>query len=465
MEHFTVEGHWWLPPDPHRRVAGTLSFSTDGLKLVVYDALRKFNAPEVQVLKVGRPEWQVEPIVHGRTRDGREFTLLEVGGANLAGPFKVVERVYRPELALAGSHTAADRFTAAWCTFDYLDAWADPPSITADGAARDSVEVRLGSVDLAHVDLSGTSVRLVSGVKGTAGGDRVELTRSTSFAVESSQDRSSKALVNDYIRPLQDLVMICLGRSVRLTSLRLVPADLADPREGSGEAYFPAVQPAPAQQPMFGDVENYSAPTILSLRHSPIDLEQILVRWFESWESRREVLALVLSPLYAPFIYSEHGFGSTFQGAEGLHDLVLSGRDVVKAEHRQRVSAVVEAMEMANLDAATITWASNVLASRNDKPLSRKVEDLLKSTGVVGEAVLRADPSFGPTTARARTGVSHPGAEKHLDSVGRYWYGQILRWVVRTRILMDLVDDPEEIQRRVVERTPFQHALKEIENG
>lgn len=256
--------------------------------------------------------------------------------------------------------------------------------------------------------------------------------------------------------------MLCIGRSVRLTSLRLMPIDLQDPREGSGEAFFSAVQPPASRTPTFADIENHTAPTILSLRRSPLAPEELMMRWLDLWTRYREVVTLLLSPLYAPFMYSEHGFASTFQSAEALHDLVLPTRDVEKVEHRRRVDAVVSALEGADLDEAVIEWASKVLRSKNDKPLWRKIEDLVKSNGAVGDAVLAADPAFGRTTAAARTGVSHPGATKRLDAVARYWYGQTLRWVVRARLLMELLDDDKEAQRRVTSREPFRRCMKAI---
>lgn len=462
MEHFIVEGQWWLPDRAGRRVPGTLTFNTDGLELVLCGPLREFEMPEGEVVRVGAPEWEVEPVVHGRSRDGRRFTLLEVGGANLRGPFQEVQEVHRPSMALAGCHTNADLFSEVWCDFDYLDAWADPPSITDEGDQREEVAVRLAKVELAHAEVRDVSVRLVSGVQGTSGGSRVDLLRWTSFAVTPPSSRPARELVDSCVRPLQDLLVFCVGRSVRLTSLRLMPIDLEDHREGSAEAFFSAVQPPASRTPTFADIESYTAPTILSLRRSPVAPDELVIRWFDLWSTYREVLTLLLSPLYAPFMYSEHGYSSTFQSAEALHDLVLPTRDVAKADHRQRVEAVIAALEAAKIDAATIEWVTRLVQARNDKPLGRKIEDLVKATGSVGDAVLAADPSFPATAAAARTGVAHGGAAKTLDSLGRYWYGQVLRWVVRARLLMDLLDDAEEAQRRVVQRTPFQHALKEI---
>jgi hypothetical protein len=141
MEHFTIEGQWWRPEQPGRRVPGTLTFNKDGLVLVLYDSLREFQIPDGEVVGGGAPEWKVEPVIHGFTRDGDRLTLIDVGGANRVAPFDPVQENYRAEVALRGCHTDEDNFSEARFGFDYLDAWANPPPITVDGDMREAVEV------------------------------------------------------------------------------------------------------------------------------------------------------------------------------------------------------------------------------------------------------------------------------------------------------------------------------------
>lgn len=469
MEHFVVEGQWWLPYSPERRVPGTLTFDDDGLELVLYEALGEFVLPESGVAHMGAPEWKVEPVLHGRSRARKDFTLFEAGGANLAGPFFESREVYRPTLALEGSHTKEDRFTSIWCSFDYLGAWVDVPTVTTH--EPDLVKIAFRAQELTNARLSDASVRLMTGVNGTAGGARVELTQWTALAITPDEPSSAKALIDRFSRPVQDLLMLSLGRPVRLTSVHLQPADQEDPREGTAQAFFAAVQPSVARKAPRDAalaIESYTAPTILSSRRTTMPLDAILTRWFELWPRHRGVLELLLSPLYAPFMYGEHGFASTFQSAEALHDLVgLHASDLSKAEHRRRVKAVATALEVAELSDDVREWVGRLIGGRNDTPLARRIEALVRSTGPVGEAVLAADEHFGRTVASARAGVSHGSAKKktkhkELDPVGRYWYGQVLRWVVRTRILMELLDDSDAAQRLVTERTPFQVAVDRI---
>jgi hypothetical protein len=462
MEHFAIEGQWWLPATPDRRVPGTLTFDGEGLELVLVEPLREFVMPTDQVVGVTAPEWTVEAILHGRTRDRRDFTLLDCGGMNLVGPFHEGQEVYRPDMALDGCHTKQDSFLEVRCGFDYLDDWANVPSVQSGGDDYETVEVRVKSMDLAQAEIPGATCRLVAGVAGTSGHRRVEFSRWTAFAIRPAAPLSAQDLISEFVRPLQDLLVFTLGRPVRLTSLRLLPIDLPDPRVGNSDAFFAAVQTPASPSRTFGDIDNYSAPTILSMRTSPIGLDKLLPRWFDLWLERRDVFTLLLAPLYAPFMFGEHGFASTFQSAELLHDSVLPTSDLAKAAHKERVKAAVEAMEGAGVEQETIDWATKVLRSRNDKPLGRRIEDLIAATGPVGEAVLEADPSIGSNSASARAGVSHGGAKKALEPIERYWYGQVLRWVVRAHLLATLLDDPQAAQGVVVQCASFRRATDEV---
>jgi hypothetical protein len=394
--------------------------------------------------------------------------LLEAGGANDRDRYTDTREVYQPTFALEGCITKADLFSEVWCSFDYLAAWVGVPSVSSH--EDDLVKVSFRPEELARASLDGACARLMMGVEGAAGDERVDLTRWTYFAMRPVEPATVEALVDRYSRPVQDLLVLCLGRPVRLTSIRLRPKDQEDHREGLATCYFSTVQPAAARRPpgnAAAAIESYPAPTILTMRNSPVPVGALLTRWFELWPSFQETLELLLSPLYAPFMYGEHGFASTFQGAEALHKAVgLPTSDLSKVEHKARVQAVAEALDAADVRQEVSEWVARLIDGRNDKPLAGRIEDLVLSTGRVGEAVLAADPGFALAVTRARVGVSHGGVgsakRKNLDPVDRYWLGQVLRWVVRARLMMELLDEPEVAERLVVERHSFQLAVDKV---
>ena len=65
-----------------------------------------------------------------------------------------------------------------------------------------------------------------------------------------------------------------------------------------------------------------------------------------------------------------------------------------RRSHQERVVAIVGAAQAAGVEDDTVAWAERVLRSRNDKPLSQKIQDVVRSAGACGGAVLKAAPRF-----------------------------------------------------------------------
>jgi hypothetical protein len=169
----------------------------------------------------------------------------------------------------------------------------------------------------------------------------------------------------------------------------------------------------------------------------------------------------LVAPFHASFMYSQHKFGAAFQAVEALHHKPqFTGREMDRPSHQDRVAATVRAARAAGVDEDTVAWAENVLHSRNDKTLAQRIEDVVRSTGACGDAVLKAAPGFPSTVASERTGVSHPGAGRSLDAADRYRYGEVLTWIARTVLLA--AAGVNDMDRRTVARAAFQHAVEQL---
>jgi hypothetical protein len=182
---------------------------------------------------------------------------------------------------------------------------------------------------------------------------------------------------------------------------------------------------SPSQQALL----NYSAPTLVTRRDAGVPLQELLPAWYELWGREREAIMHLLAPFHASFMYSQHKFGAAFQAVEALHQPRFTGRELDRRSHQERVAAIVRAAQAAGVEDDTVAWAARVLRSRNDKPLTKKIEDVVRSAGACGEAVLKAAPTFPSTVAGERAGVSHPGLGRSLDAADRYWHGEVLTWI------------------------------------
>jgi hypothetical protein len=461
MEYYAIEGTWWKPSSPDYRVPGTLAFDADGLNLTAYGSLVPTIEAPGEVLVQGPPDWAIDSFILGRARDGRRITLLEVGGANLIGP-SVSRSNFRARMALVGVHVTADSFVEAWCKFDCLTVWAEPPPLAKDSKDGEQFDLRFGDLDLGQATVGNAHVRLISNVMGEINSNNIEVKQDAAFVIRM-EPASARSILDEWIRPIQDLLQLALGRPVRLTAFYLRPEGVE--RDAFATASFEAVQPAPGPIPDWSTVMSYTAPTLLTFRDSPIPFHELVPAWFRLRSKLSEVFTLLHSPYYAPFMFSEHRYSSLFQSAEALvHAHGLSGREKTPADHKARVAAIILAAKAAGVVDDVTAWAQRILQSGNYKPLARQIEDLVKSTGKIGMAVLDASPSFGQIVSSGRTGVSHGGASSQLDPVGREWHGDMLRWIVRARVLMDLGMESIDVERRVLQRAGFQHTLIQIRN-
>ncbi|MFJ5272003.1 HEPN domain-containing protein [Streptomyces sp. NPDC088358] len=455
MDYRDIEGSWWLPGDS-QRIPGTLIYSSDGISLRVFGSLR----PTEEVgsgITLGFAKWVVTPLVYGESRDGKEITLLEVSGLSTLLPSQ--EETHRVGLALVGQHLSEPKFTGIRASFEYLAEWADAPSIHTYSRGADPV-LHPNTVELAIGEWDNIELAIKSGAEGRMKESSVHFERWCSFYAQSQLTFEWRELFERYARPFHDLLIISLGRPLSMTQVALKPS-------GSVkwcEAYFETRQSTgPVDE---YKIHSYSAPTLLFLQSATMPACDLLSKWFELRKELRESLTLLLAPFYAPFTYEEHRFASYFQSLEAYHGARKSrygSAELPKPDHRQRVAAVISALEDAHLTGDVTQWAKNVIQGRNDKPLSKRVEDVVRSTGTLGEELLSAAPDFCKNAARARTGVSHGGANGGLDLTSRHWHGEILLWIMRARILLDL--GVRDACDRVRKRDAYQFALKQIRDS
>ncbi len=460
MEEFSAEGDWWLPDAQAQRVPGSLTLDADGVQLVLYGPLHPFVMPANKAVRVGRPKRIVTPIVHGRLRDMRNVTLVGVSGYRPVAPFGEVREVYRVGLALFGWHASDDAFTEAWAEFDWLDAWLDPPPIVNDSSdlGTNTVTVQQASVELAKAEVDGDTVRFVSGLRGTSSEAAIHLDRWSALAVTLATPLDWKNIIERRIRPIQDLLTVAIGRPVRLTKLLLRPID-TDRSVPLCEAQFNIIQAASTSRSRHG-LDNYTAPTLFKGSDPTVSLDQLLPAWFDLWQRDRDALVRLFAQFYAPFMYGDHTFATTFQAFEALHKHRFNGRQLNKSAHDDRVAAIKQAAIHAGIDAETVEWAAAVLQGRNDKRLADKISELVRATGPVGAAVLAAAPSFSQTVTGGRTGVSHGGVRHRLNTEERHWHGEVMQWVARSLLLADA--GSPNVADRTVDRMGFRHAVEQI---
>jgi hypothetical protein len=463
MEFFRQEGSFWLPRRRDRMVHGSVSFEESGITLELAFSLRG-PIQRAGGGFGGSPAPAIEPVVHGYLRDGREVTLWQLSG--LSWPVEGVRETWRADFLFCGGLISQDRFVSVQMTFDHLMAWAQPPGIAEQDGAHDRVAIDTRRKILDRADLPGRmTVKLCTGIEGRSDHASVHYEQWIALEVTglARNAKTIRCVLDDWVRPLQDLLVLSLGRPVRIGHLAVRPRGQSAPLPLLDVA-CQLVQPRLVVPPQAADVENYTAPTLLTYRDSLVPYEQLIPAWFGLRERLPDVITDLCGPFYAPFIYSGHRYASTFQSAEALAHGLFSSKEMNRPDHQMRVAAVTKALEVADLDQEYLGWATRVLRSRNDKPLRRFIEELVAGTGEIGRLLTRAAPDLAQEAATARAGVSHPGAGGP-GVFRRYWLGEALIWVVRVHVLAQLGIPMEYLERRVVQMTAFKSVLGGLKSG
>jgi ApeA N-terminal domain 1/Apea-like HEPN len=427
-----------------------VAFQEDGVTLNLEGAL---HAPGPGG-SGGGPVVATEPVIHGCLRDGRQVTLYQASG--LTWPFEGVQETWQAEFLLTGGLVPGDRFVQAQIVFDYLTPWVQPASIVTGAIGGDHVVIDTRRVTVDEAILADkTKVRLCAGVEGQSGHASVHLDQWTALEVISParKARPMKRVLADWVRPLQDLLVVSLGRPVSITHLTVLPqgqpagAPLLD-------VACQLVQRPPVTSPRAIDVGGYSSPALLTYRDSPVPFSELVPAWFELRERLRDVITDVCGPFYAPFIYSGHRYASTFQSAEAFAHSLFGTRQKKPKQHRERVEAVTKALEAAHLDEGNHEWAEAVLQSRNDKPLRELIEELITAADIMGTQLLQAAPGLAAEAATARAGVSHPGT-RGPGIVRRYWLGEAILWLVRASVLAQLGIPMKDLAAKATQKASF----------
>ncbi|WP_308042218.1 hypothetical protein [Streptomyces sp. 8L] len=182
---------------------------------------------------------------------------------------------------------------------------------------------------------------ITTGLYGSGSDTWVDFTQRTHFDVSTHTPLPWRGMLEQRVKPLHDLMALCLGRPLAMSTLLLRPADHA--QGNLCRAYFDAIRPPTTA----GSILGYGSPTLLTAHDRLIDTGALVTRWYDRYQEFRPVLAPLLAPLYAPFIHSEHRFASSFQALEALaaNKNLYDTRDLARERHAERVRQALNALD------------------------------------------------------------------------------------------------------------------------
>ncbi len=460
MDYFTEEGRWWLPSTPDRKLWGKMTFDADGISLEIDGCFwtEAVTTSTAGAIEFGFPQRRTAEVVHGRTRTGTSFTLFDVQGMASLHPDLEAASTLTVEGALRGGTVTQDSFEEVWFDLDQLEAWWDPPPIVDLGDDKHTVTVAVSEVELTSISLASATLRVVAGVAGTSGQGRVDLQRWVSVCVVVVEPQVMATLAGDYARPMQELLMFCLEEPVRIMDVRVSFVDLVTERQTSGEFFFKKVE-AKARPLTRSSLLNYTSNCVYAVGDHLIPPETLIRRWFEMWPKLKTAVSMLNAQSSAPFMFQESSFLFAFQAAESASMMLHGTKELPDDEHARRVDEISRALESDGVGAANRERAMR-LFSRNDKPLKIGVDEMATYVGLTHAL---NGTTLGKLAAGLRGKVAHPGAGSP-NYVLRHWAAELLRWVVRIRILMLLVENDDAVRSKMKTRHALQQTIERI-NG
>lgn len=423
MEPFEHAGVFFVPESPEPS-PGDLSVSGESFVLRLDAPLQHVEHPEQ--CPGQEPRSMRLAVILGDLRDEGQVTLLNPVSAGHDG-----YQSWRASVALVGDYVVDPTFVRTAVEFDLLTAWTDPPHMVVWNKKNPlDGQVSLERTVLETGEFDGMKVELVSTAFGTGGHLVVDLRRRTWLVIDH-EPMPIDHVNEKVVRPLKDLLVVLLGRSVKVVNLTVTPKSGGKPRR----AMFREVVENEYldYDPLW--LRTWRSETLMTRKELPISFGEMLSGWFRNRPDLRAATGLLCSSFYASFMYADSWFASTFQAAEYLANMLVEPTEEQRATHKDKVDRAVAVLEAGDLPPDDLNWATQRIRSGTQPGLTAKVEALLRNAGPLGEQVLKADPKFSRRVASLRSSVAHPSALDEQSYTQMHWSELALRWIVRSRLL------------------------------
>lgn len=440
MQQRTIHGVWALPVGQadHEALAshgvpGTLDVGPEGIAL----SLSGFLQEHYRVF-AGSLDVVTHDRVVGRSHDGELVTVLRATERGLS------RRGDQPAQRLSGwSVTTGDAFAPSelvsrlWFEVDLLTPWV-AGSLARRRHGGAALELDLRTEEIGHADVHGHRLTLTRRWAGAVRSDSVDLRDTCNVRIDmSGQLDLVKAL--ELVRPLQDLLVLVLGRPARLTDLKIEPAESDGEFPAMLDCFIPITQVSAGRPTSSAELGSYWSSTLASFDEAfRADFAGVIAKWFQLHQELQPAITAAISPWYRDGMYSDHRFASAVQAAEAYAGIRFGEQERSSSSHRDRVNRVLTALEESDLTEDERSWTRGVLSNANRRPMRKQLEQVVDRTGLLGEAIRSVVPQFEKEVNELRRRTHHGGRRDGLGGPALFWYGEAMRVVVRVAILMDL---------------------------
>lgn len=373
-------GHWWLPEDPKRRVAGTLTIDWDRLQL---DLIGSFVDP---------PQWS-EVVRHdqvlGRTTVGKLVTLHDCVVSNIStsmATFDLPAIEVHPRRVLHGAHVldvARNKFREARLDLERLTDWVQSPAM--EEAIEVASDGRLQSARLTYEPPAVREFRTPSatvrlGMEWGARGDRWQeraFYQRANLVITHDEGLTLDEWLGSFVDPLRNLLTLATERPIAVD--RLV---LRQPTDAGVTPTAPEIEAVWRRDKLNPEPNRTLLPDemLFGLPDLPDDG---LARWLDASRQLGDALNLFFGVRYAPHMYVENQFLNVVQAAEVYHRRRFDGVDLPPDEHAKRIASIVDAVSEEQRK-----WLQEKLKYSNEPSLRRRLRQLVRAANSVMQPVV-----------------------------------------------------------------------------
>ena len=181
------------------------------------------------------------------------------------------------------------------------------------------------------------------------------------------------------------------------------------------------------------------------------NLAAYISRWFDYHARFKTVLNLYFAEFFSRSQHSETRFVLLTQALEVYHRIRFPGGEDSEDKWRSKIAEIVKSAPIEHQE-----WLSKKLKWSNEKPLRKRLEELVRAHAVTLESIIRKPESFAGLVTETRNHFTHWGSSESsiISDDELPAYTDRVRRLLQICILSDLDITNTAAQRIVAEPLP-----------
>lgn len=372
-DSFELEGFWWLPEAPERRVAGVLKYSQgDGPVLTLtgtFDPTKEAFGSDMED----------RPVIHGTTKDDKDVSLFKNLHMSRKGGFltEAVQEVYRGHTLAMGWHFATEDeeiFSKSYVIFEDIEEWLGHRFFDF-GPVEDSKDWRL------KIDRSvSRPLGRIKGVDFAVGSGFYTDKSSTSFTVSAHcyvqivpAEPKSLRWHTSAASKIKALASLCAGRHLPARRIMLDGPEIRYSDDHSRNVEVSVYGSMLHQESK--KVRRSDRPMV-QVSDFPEPADDLLQRWFDGYEEFSSAQYLFLTALADNAMFINGRFSFAIQALEVFHRLSYPITIIDPTDHAALQNALMAAIPEGT-PTAMRDKLKGLLAFSNEPSLRQRLKSLL----------------------------------------------------------------------------------------